>query len=125
MQFDPFDAVAVITGVMFTIRKLDAQSRKATDHPNVLLEDFERWQRQTASAYVPGIYGSFFREVFHFGFAWYVKGHAISPESYRHIGLLVDATWFVSVVVTLVLAHFAREAAKKLAISLNRPEPSR
>jgi hypothetical protein len=124
MQFDPFDAVAVITGVMFTIRKLDAQSRSAAQHPNVAPQDFERWQRQTASAYVPGLYGSFFREVFHFGFVWYLKRHTISPESYRHIGLLVDATWFVSVVVTLVLAHFARELAKKLAISLDRPQPT-
>ena len=73
---------------------------------------------------MPGIYGSFFREVFHFGFVWYVKRHTISPESYRHIGLLVDAGWFVSVIVTLVLAHLARELARKLAISLNRPQPA-
>ncbi len=125
IQFDPFDAVAVITGVMFTIRKLDAQSRSAAQHPNVALEDFESWQRQTASAYAPGIYGSFFREVFHFGFVWYVKRHTISPESYRHIGLIVDATWFVCVVCTLALAHFARERARKLAISLDRPQPTR
>ncbi|MES1173697.1 MAG: hypothetical protein ABUL62_05155 [Myxococcales bacterium] len=126
MKFlDSFDIVAVLLGVMFTIRKLDAQSRSAAQHPEVTLENFERWQRQTASAYVPGIYASFFREVFHFGFLWFVRRNPISPESFRHIGLLVDATWFVSVVATLVLAHFAREQARKLGISLNRPPPTR
>ena len=109
---------------MFTIRKLDVQSRSAAQHPNVAPEDFEDWQRQTANAYVPGAYASFFREVFHFGFVWYARRHPISPESYRHIGLLVDAAWFVCVITTLVRAHFARERARKLAISLERPQPS-
>ena len=122
---DQLDVIAVIVGVMFTLRKLDTQSRSAAQHPNVAPEDFERWQRQTSSAYAPGAYASFFREVFHFGFVRYASNHPMSNESYRHIGLLVDFVWLAAVVSTLIRAHFARELRKKLGISLERPQPTR
>ena len=125
IDVDQFDIVAVLTGVMFTMRKLDAQSRHASQYPNVPAEDFESWQRQTASAYSPGAFASFFRELFHFSFVWYVSHHPLPAVSFRHIGLLVDAMWIICVVTTLVLAHFARERARKLSISLDRPQPTR
>jgi len=51
---DQYDIIAVIVGVMFTLRKLDTQSRNASQHPGVDPEDFLRWQRQGTAAYVPG-----------------------------------------------------------------------
>ncbi len=119
---DQFDVLAVIVGVMFVMRKLDTQSRSAAQHPNVAPEDFLRWQRQTASAYVPGAYASFFREIFHFGYVRYVAHHPLSPDAYRRIGLIVDLVWLVSVISTLVRAHWARELRKKLGITLDKTQ---
>ena len=47
---DQYDIIAVIVGVMFTLRKLDTQSRNATQYPHVPEEDFLRWQRRSAKA---------------------------------------------------------------------------
>ena len=122
---DQYDIIAVILGVMFTLRKLDTQSRNAAQHPGVAVEDFERWQRQTAAAYAPGAYASFFRVIFHFGYMAYAKHHPLPPLTFGRIALLVDALWLVCTVSTLIRAHFAREQRKKLGIVLERPQPTR
>lgn len=122
---DQYDIIAVIVGVMFTMRKLDTQSRNASQSPNVPAEDFERWQRRSAAAYAPGAYASFFRVIFHFGFIRYTAHHQLAPMTFARVALLVDALWLICVVYTLVNAHFAREMRKKLGISLEKPQPSR
>lgn len=122
---DQYDIVAVIVGVMFTLRKLDTQSRNAAQSPNVAPEDFERWQRRSAAAYAPGAYASFFRVVFHFGFIRYTAHHQLAARTFARVALLVDALWLICVVYTLINAHFAREMRKKLGISLDKPQPTR
>jgi hypothetical protein len=119
---DQYDIIAVIVGVMFTLRKLDTQSRSAAQSPNVAPEDFERWQRRSAAAYAPGAYASFFRVVFHFAFIRYTAHHALAPMTFARVALLVDALWLGCVIYTLVNAHFAREMRKKLGISLEKPQ---
>jgi hypothetical protein len=122
---DQYDIIAVILGVMFTLRKLDTQSRNASEQPGVAPEDFRRWQQRTAQAYAPGAYASFFRVIFHFGFMRYTAHHPLSPLSFARVALLVDAVWFLSTVSTLIRAHWARELRKRLGIVLDRPQPSR
>ena len=122
---DQYDIIAVIVGVMFTMRKLDTQSRNPTQSPNVDPEDFLRWQRRSAAAYAPGAYASFFRVLFHFGFMRYAVHHPLPPLTFARVALLVDALWVGCTIYTLVNAHFAREMRKKLGISLDRPQPTR
>jgi hypothetical protein len=122
---DQYDIIAVILGVMFTLRKLDTQSRDATQQPNVPAEDFVRWQRQTVAAYKPGMYASFFRVIFHFGYIRYAHHHPLSPLSFGRIALLVDVIWLVSVATTFLRANAARELRRKLGILLDKPAPTR
>jgi len=122
---DQYDIIAVIVGVMFTMRKLDTQSRNPTQSPNVDPEDFLRWQRRSAAAYAPGAYASFFRVLFHFGFMRYAVHHPLPPLTFARVALLVDALWVGCTIYTLVNAHFAREMRKKLGISLDKPQPTR
>ena len=122
---DQYDIIAVIVGVMFTLRKLDSQSRNATQHPHVAEEDFLNWQRRSAAAYAPGAYASFFRVLFHFGFIRYSANHPLPPMTFARVALLVDALWLACVAYTLINAHFAREMRKKLGISLDKPQPTR
>lgn len=122
---DQFDIVAVILGVMFTLRKLDTQSRTAAQSPNVPAEDFERWQRRSAAAFAPGAYASFFRVLFHFGFVRYAASHPLPPLAFQKVAACVDVLWVVCVVYTLINAHFSRELRKKLGISLDKPQPTR
>ena len=122
---DQYDIIAVIVGVMFTLRKLDTQSRNAAQYPHVPEEDFLRWQRRSASAYAPGAYASFFRVVFHFAFFRYAAHHPLPPLTFARVALLVDVFWFGCVVYTLINAHLAREVRKKLGITLDKPQPTR
>ena len=122
---DQYDIIAVIVGVMFTLRKLDTQSRNASQYPNVDPEEFLRWQRRSAAAYAPGAYASFFRVVFHFAFIRYTAHHQLPPLTFARVALLVDALWFICIVYTLINAHFAREMRKKLGITLDKPQPTR
>jgi hypothetical protein len=122
---DQYDIIAVIAGVMFTLRKLDTQSRNAAQQPNIAPEDFERWQRQAASAYAPGAYASFFRVLFHFGYVRYATHHPLSPLTFGRIAMLVDVVWIVSVISSLVRAHYANKLRKQLGIVLEKPQPTR
>ena len=122
---DQYDIIAVILGVMFTLRKLDTQSRDASQQPNVPPEDFARWQRQTTSAYAPGMYASFFRVIFHFGYIRYAAHHPLSPQAFGRVALLVDLIWLVSVVTTFIRANAARELRRKLGIVLDKTAPTR
>jgi hypothetical protein len=122
---DQYDIIAVIVGVMFTLRKLDTQSRNAGQHPGVDPEDFLRWQRQSAAAYAPGAYASFLRVVFHFFYIRYAAHHPLSPTAFRRVALLVDLVWLIATISTLVRAHYARELRKKLGIVLEKPQPTR
>jgi hypothetical protein len=122
---DQYDILAVILGVMFTLRKLDTQSRNATQQPNVPAEDFTHWQRQTVAAYAPGMYASFFRVIFHFGYIRYAAHHPLSPQSFRRVALLVDLIWLVATITTFIRANAARELRRKLGIVLEKPAPTR
>lgn len=122
---DQFDIIAVILGVMFTLRKLDTQSRNPTQQPNVEPEDFLRWQRQAASAYAPGAYASFFRVLFHFFYWRYATHHVLSPQAYARVGAIPDLIWVVCVILTFVRAYYATELRKKLGITLEKPQPTR
>ncbi len=122
---DQYDIIAVILGVMFTLRKLDTQSRDASQQPNVSADDFARWQRQTIAAYVPGSYACFFRVIFHFGYIRYAAHHPLSPRAFSRVALLVDLVWLIATITTFVRAHRARELRAKLGIVLDRPTPKR
>jgi hypothetical protein len=123
---ETYDVIAVILGVMFKLRKLDTQSCDASQQPaNVAPEDFALWQRQTVAAYTPGMYASFFRVVFHFGYVRYAAHHPLSPLSFGRIALLVDLIWLVSVITTFIRANAARELRRKLGIVLEKPAPTR
>lgn len=125
MQIDQFDVIAVIVGVMFTIRKLDTQSRKPEQQPGIDPDDFRAWQKHGAAAYAPGAYASFFRVVFHVGFVRYQTSHPLSMQTYARIGLLVDALWLACVITTLYRAYRSRELQRKLGIVLEKPQPTR
>jgi hypothetical protein len=121
---DQYDIIAVILGVMFTLRKLDTQGRDASQQPNVDPDEFARWQRQTVAAYAPGMYASFFRVIFHFGYIRYAAHHPLSPLAFGRVALLVDLIWLIATITTFIRANAARELRRRLGIVLEKPAPS-
>jgi hypothetical protein len=122
VKLEPLDYIALFLGVMFTLRKLDTQSRNPTQQPGVDADAFRDWQRRAASAYVPGAYASFFRVLFHIFYFRYALHHTLSPLAYGRIGLTADGIWLASVISSFVRAHYANELRRKLGITLDKPQ---
>jgi hypothetical protein len=121
--FDHFDVLAIIFGVMFQLRKLDAKMRDPADQPNVPSAEFERWKRAATSAYGIGSAVCFLRVVVHFAWVLYVNRHHVSWELFRAVGLGTDIIWLSGMGLALWRARSARKLRDQLGIALRRPAP--
>ena len=120
--FDHFDVLAIIFGVMFALRKLDAKSREAADYPAVSKAEFEGWQRAATRAYGIGSAVCFFRVIFHFAWVYYVNHNAVSPGVFRAVGLGTDVIWLAGMGIALVKARAARKLRDRLNIGRAPPQ---
>jgi hypothetical protein len=100
MGIDAFDIVAIILGVLFTIRKLDAQRRSHKEFSHVPLEDFERWQRLETSVYQAAMMACFAKVLADWGFVYFLAG-GLPIRVVRTVGATIDLSWFVVMLVTL------------------------
>jgi hypothetical protein len=120
--FDHFDVLAIIFGVMFALRKLDAKAREPGEHPHVPKDEFERWQRAATRAYGIGSVACFFRVTFHFAWVYYVNHNPVSLGAFRAVGLTTDILWLGGMAVALVKARAARKLRDRLNIGPRPPK---
>jgi len=128
-HLDFLDVLGILLGILFTIAKLDAQGRKATDFPHVAATDFQRWQTWTTSIYRIGAAACFFRVLFHQGWALYTGRHLpsalVAPLGLRLPALLVDLLFLAALIATFVRSGRARTLRRELGIVLSPvPAPS-
>lgn len=117
MGVDVFDIVAVILGVWFNIRKLDAQSRESKDFPGVSAQAFLDWQTGEVSAYRVGSLGCFAKFFVDLLFTHFFA--ATLPFSVaRAVGAGIDLSWLALLVVTFVRTSAARRRRRELGIVL-------
>ncbi len=121
-HLDFLDIVAILLGISFTVAKLDAQSRKATNFPHVVAADFERWQDWTVSIYRWGSSLCFLRVVFHQGWSLYMARHPMNaPAAPRALvlpAMAMDALFFGVLASTFIRASRARARRRELGIVL-------
>jgi tetratricopeptide (TPR) repeat protein len=101
---DVFDVVAVILGVIFTIRKLDAQRREPKEFSHVEEGAFLAWRRKETRIYTTGM-ATCFAKVLGKVVATQWVAPRVSYGVYRAVGAAIDISWFVIVIVTLVAAY--------------------
>lgn len=104
MAVDAFDIVAIILGVLFTIRKLDAQRRLNKEFPHVLPEDFEAWQRLERSVYQAAIVACFGKVLVDWSFVLFFAG-GLPLRTVRAVGATIDLSWFLVMLVTFFRTH--------------------
>lgn len=100
MAVDAFDIVAIILGVLFTIRKLDAQRRLHKEFSHVPRAEFERWQALETSVYGAAMIGCFAKVLTDWIFVYFFAG-GLPMRTVRAVGATIDITWFVLMLVTL------------------------
>lgn len=122
MRVDVLDILAVIFGVWFSVRKLDAQSRRAEDFPHVARLDFEAWQSREVDAYRVAAFGCFLKVVVDLVFTLFVVPRVDFGVA-RTGGAVIDLSWAALLVATFVRTHRARETRRRLGIHLGMKPP--
>ncbi len=121
-HLDFLDIVAILLGISFTVAKLDAQSRKASNFPHVAGADFERWQDWTVSIYRWGSSVCFLRVLFHQGWSLYLSRHPINapaaPRALVYPALAMDALFLGVLAATFIRSSRARALRRELGIVL-------
>ncbi len=117
MAVDVLDVLAVIFGILFTIRKLDASRREAQDYPHVEPGAFEAWRRRESGIYSVGSLACFLKVVLDVGFLLLVAP-GLAPGLVRTVGAIIDLAWLVVLTVTLVRASAVRKERRRLDIVL-------
>jgi len=121
-HLDFLDICAILLGISFTIAKLDAQGRNASNFPHVAPADFERWRTWTVSIYRLGSNLCFLRFLFHQGWSFYLARHPVqgpaAPVSLRLAALAMDLVWLGVLVLTFVRGSRARALRRELGIVL-------
>ena len=121
-HLDFLDICAILLGISFTIAKLDAQGRNASNFPHVAPADFERWRNWTVSIYRLGSTLCFARFLFHQGWSFYMARHPAqgpaAPVPLRLAAMAMDAVWLGVVVATFIRGGRARALRRELGIVL-------
>ncbi len=106
-----------MVGIFFTVRKLDAQSRRHEEFAHVAPAAFADWQTRETRLYAWGAWGSFAKVVLDYAFVQFLAPK-LPFAAVRAIGATIDLGWLALVIVTLVLASASRRRRQRLGIVL-------
>lgn len=126
-HLDFLDICAILLGIFFTIAKLDAQGRKASDFTHVSPADFERWRTWTTSIFRLASGVCFLRVIFHQGWALYLGEQTLNspaaPRALMYPALAMDLVFLLVLGTTFVRANRARALRRELGIVLSPITP--
>lgn len=117
MRGDVTDIIAVILGVWFTIRKLDAQKRPHEEFAHVDPEAFHDWQAREVSVYQTAVWACFAKVLVNMAFLFFVATRLPWPVV-RTIGATIFFAWAAIIVWTFVRVSRLRTLRRELGIVL-------
>lgn len=117
MPVDVFDILAVIFGVLFTIRKLDAQKRRHGEFPHVDPDVFAEWQSREVSVFTMGMFACFAKIVAEL-VLHVLLTDGMTDSTYRKMTAAIDIPWMLVLIVTLVQRHRLAKRRAELRIVL-------
>jgi hypothetical protein len=121
MRLNPFDLLAVILAIFYTIRKLDAVGRSPSEFPHVPEAEFLAWRARERSVYHTAALACVLKIVVGLGFQ-YLVAPGLPVRVVQVIGGLIDLSWLGVVVRTWVAASKLRKERARLGIWLG-PAP--
>jgi hypothetical protein len=114
----PLDLIALILGILFTLRQMDVTQRQAKNFPDVREADFTRWWQSARSAYRLGSSACFGKILVDIAVA-YIMQHVPMPMPLRvGIGLTLDLGWVALVVLAFLGSRRAHALARDLGIEV-------
>jgi hypothetical protein len=120
----PLDLIALVLGVLFAIRQMDIAQRQAKNYPHVALPDFERWLARARGAYRLGANVCFAKIMLDIAVAYWMR-HTFLPAAVRWgVGLSLDVTWAVLVVLAVWRSQRAHALAREVGVEAPRRKPT-
>lgn len=118
------DILALIFGMLFTIRKLDVSRREAAHYPHVREVSFDEWKRKELSSYRLGSTACFLKVAIGLGMWLILNRSGDDPDTVRLVVYTargVALAWLASMIGSGVLAYQARKMRDRLGIVLANP----
>ncbi len=114
----PLDLIALVLGILFTLRQMDVTQRQAVNFPQVREADFNRWWQLARGAYRLGSTACFAKIILDIA-ASYWMSHARPPAAVRWtVGLTLDLGWFALVGIAWFRSRRAHALAHDLGIEV-------
>ena len=114
---DMFDILAVIFGILLTVRKLDVSRRQHAEFPGVEQAAFESWRAHATAVYSLGSWACFLKVVLDLGFTHFVA-ERLPWNVVRTIAASIDLSWAFLMILTLIRSGRARRQRNALGIVL-------
>jgi hypothetical protein len=122
---DPFDLIALVLGILFSLRQMDISLRQKAQYPAVSAEDFKRWHAQARGAYRLGGTACFGKILFDVVFSFLLRRGLRPPYAVQFgIGVTVTLACVVLVGVAAWRSRRAHGLARELGIELRAQTPS-
>lgn len=117
----PLDLVALILGILFTLRQMHVGNRQPDQHPGVPAEDFERWKRSAITAYRWGSSACFGKVLLDIAFSQLMARVAMPQALRLGIGLSLDIGWVALVIYSYVRVMRARRLGREIGVEAPVP----
>lgn len=121
---DIVNLIAVVLGVLFSIRRSDISRRTAELYPEVPEDDFHYWKATEKSAWGLAAVACVLKIVADLVFRLaYVDRPGSEWKIYGPVGFAIFVAWVVALVVGMLRARKGRIIRMHLGIDIHRPIP--
>ena len=112
----PLDLIALVLGILFSLRRMDTAQRDHQRYPHVAVADFDAWKRSALGAYGLGASACFGKVLLDIVLAYVMGKYPMTTVLRWGLGLSSDLGWVVLVVLAWWRIRAAHARARELGI---------
>ena len=115
---DILDVLAVILGVLYTMRKVRVRRVESDDYPHIPREQFDAWQQKELGAYTLGSTACFLKIFVDIAVRVYHSHYPLGPNVLFVVGFGIFIAWVGALLATALIGRAARIRRDQLGIEL-------
>jgi hypothetical protein len=112
----PLDLIALVLGILFSMRQMDTSQRDHQRYPHVAASDFDAWKRAALRAYRLGASACFGKVLLDIALAYLMGKFAMTTALRWGLGLSSDVGWVVLVGLAWWRIRAAHARGRELGI---------